>query len=123
MESDSEDDEPAAEPVIKKPDHSKKRKAGISASALTKVESSIKENSLGLLVDFRTQEIIVPMIQVETNYIGKVQQKTVQELQVSSTPAIYFPTKKTSNSLKTTNHAHHQQTIDYSRFFKRIFTR
>jgi hypothetical protein len=97
----------------------KKRRAGILASSLSKVENTVKENSLGLLINFNTQEVVLPMA---SNSSGSVAQ-TVQELNKSVTaPNIYFPNqKKDLISAMSQKQIHHHRTIDYSRFYKRSF--
>lgn len=125
----SESDEEGAAAVSLLTTNIKKRKAGILASALNKVEKTVKENSLGLLIDFNTQEVVVPMAQ------AKGVQPSLRTIQVklnktssasatidTATPAIYFPKKGDASSESAQKQIHHHRTIDYSRFEKRPFT-
>ena len=106
-------------PTISTSQRVKKRKAGISASSLSKVENTVKENSLGLIIDFNSKEVVVP---ITNNYSASVAQ-TMQELNKSTAiPTIYFPKQK--NDITSTiaqKQIHHHRTIDYSRFYKRSF--
>jgi hypothetical protein len=127
--SQSEDEAVAVDSIVNIGRYSnKKRKAGIAASALNKVEKTVKENSLGLLIDFNTQEVVVPMAQSKgVQPSSKIIQVKLNKTSSASTtadtatPAIYFPKKAEGSSENAQKQIHHHRTIDYSRFEKRAF--